>query len=346
MRDLFEIKGSEWQDFPAKRRVKLLDRAFRYWRDKGFPYYSLNVGEIRREFSSLAAQKVTAASEAGGVAGSSVGLRLANNFHPQMWSVRVSRYLSPMDVFLDDEKLVRAIEKAWLIWPDRYGARPSCLRRILKSFPNAASVSNFRPTVSRSIVASYTRPGEAVVDFSSGYGGRMLGCLAVGRNYIGIEPCAAQVRGSRKMLATLHSLKLTTCQATLYRGCAEDTLPSIPSRSAALIFSSPPYYDWERYSTQSTQSFRRHGSYAAWLSGFMAPVIAESRRILKRGAHLILNISGKRRYPSREDVEALASHSGFVLRSEFPLQLARIPYLHPRSSGAHKLELLLVFQKS
>ena len=122
-------------------------------------------------------------------------------------------------------------------------------------------------------------------------------------------------------------------------------MPEIPSRSASLVFSSPPYYDWERYSSDSSQSFRRYESYDAWLSGFLAPVISESRRILKRKGHLIMNISGKQRRPDRVDVEALAARSNFALKSVEPMLLARIPYLHPRSAGAHKPELLLIFQK-
>jgi hypothetical protein len=216
---------------------------------------------------------------------------------------------------------------------------------MLKSFPGAASVSNFRPTVSRAVVAGFTRAGETVVDFSSGYGGRMLGCLSIARDYIGIEPCAEQVHGSRKMFSDLRRLGQVTSSATIRRGCAEDILPTLAPRSASLVFSSPPYYDWERYSAQGTQSFVRYDSYNTWLSGFLGPVVHESRRILKRGGHFILNISGKERRPDRADVEALAIRSRLVLKSAIPMMLARIPYLHPRSSGAHKPELLLIFQK-
>ena len=64
-----------------------------------------------------------------------------------MWSVRVSRYRSPMDVFLDDDLLLAALKRAWKVWPDRFGANASSLRRMLKTFPGTASVSNFRPTL-------------------------------------------------------------------------------------------------------------------------------------------------------------------------------------------------------
>jgi SAM-dependent methyltransferase len=261
-----------------------------------------------------------------------------------MWSVRVSRYLSPMDVFMDDQRLLTAIEKAWSLWPDRYGARPSSLRRILKTYPGAASVSNFRPTVSRALLAGFTGPGDMVLDFSSGYGGRMLGCLSLGREYVGIEPCPEQVRGSRQMFQTLRQMNLVETDATIHQGCAEDLLPRIPSHSASLVLSSPPYYDWERYSNSSTQSFLRYETYETWLSGFLAPAVKESRRILKPGSHLILNISGKCRLPERPDVERIAAAAGFILQAVLPMMLARIPYLHPRSAGAFKPELLLIFR--
>jgi hypothetical protein len=345
MRDIFEIKGAEWGRLSKCSRAQLVRKAFEYWRSRGFPYYVLTSAEIIKEYTYLCNQKSSLLFTSSGLAGSSVALRLANCFHPQMWSVRVSRYLSPMDVFMSDQMLLAAIERSWGLWPDRYGARPSSLRRILKSFPGTASVSNFRPTISRTIVSKYTSPGATVVDFSSGYGGRMLGCLSLERDYVGIEPCHQQVQGLSAMFRSLRKLKLTKSHAHVHQGCAEDLLPTLQSNYTPLVFSSPPYYDWERYSDQSSQSFLRYPTYEKWLSGFLQPIIFESSRILEKHGHLVLNISGKERWPARSDVQGIARRSGLIFRKCASMLLTRIPYLHPRGNGAYKPELLLIFEK-
>jgi DNA modification methylase len=250
-----------------------------------------------------------------------------------------------MEVFLDDDLLREAIERAWIIWPDRFGANPSNLRRMLKTFPHTAAVSNFRPTLARAIIERYSETGSTVLDFSAGFGGRLVGCLTLDRAYVGIEPCREQVDGMRQSIRALRSLKHEGASARIYEGRAERVLRRLGSESVDLVFSSPPYYDWERYSEDGNQSFVRYDSYAAWLAGFLAPCIDESFRALKPKGHMVLNVSGRERKPTREDVVRIARRAGFALLDELPMLLARVPYLHPRNLGAYKPELLLVFRK-
>jgi SAM-dependent methyltransferase len=300
--------------------------------------------DLGREFEALRSRPVVPMMHPG-FDGSNVGLRLANSFHPQMWSVRVSRYKSPMDVFLDDRMLTHALERAWMLWPDRYGANEATLRRMLKTFPGAASVSNFRPTAARNIVGSLSNDGEAVLDFSAGYGGRLLGALSLARHYIGIDPCTEQVAGLRKALTCLGHISRIRGTAQILHGCAEDLLPTMPSRSFDLIFSSPPYYDWERYSHEPTQSFQRYRTYEEWLERFMRPTIEESYRLLRRKGRLALNLSGRLRRPSPDEAHRISTRAGFRLEYSSTIRFARIPYMHPRSAGPNKVEDLLIWTK-
>ena len=216
--------------FPRAHREEMVRAAWRYWRRSGFPHYQLSGDDIALEFNRLLAQDTKAAFGRAGALGSVVGLRLANFFQPGMWSVRVGRYRSPMDVFRDDELLGAAIERAWTIWPDRYGANSSTLRRMLKTFPSTASVSNFRPTLARAVMERYSPAGSTVLDFSAGFGGRLTGCLTLERNYIGIEPNADQVIGLRSTVSALIPLRHRRATAEIVEGCAEDLLPQLPAR--------------------------------------------------------------------------------------------------------------------
>lgn len=343
--DPTSLKGRDWAIFSSAKRRALVLAAFEYWRSSGFPYYSLSTGELASEFTRLNRQDVRSAFRVSCALGSCVGLRVANNFQPRMWSVRVSRYRCPMDVFLDDDLLRRAIERAWTIWPDRLGANSSNLRRILKTFPHTAAVSNFRPTLTRAIVERFSGAGDTVLDFSAGFGGRLVGCLTLYRNYIGIEPSHDQVEGMRSTIRALASLKNQGSTARIYKGRAEHVLKRINSGSVVLVFSSPPYYNWERYSDDDSQSFVRYSSYEEWLGGFLLPCISHSFRALRPGGYMVLNVSGRERRPTREDIVRSAQHAGFKLLDEIPMLLARVPYLHPRTLGAYKPELLLVFRK-
>jgi hypothetical protein len=83
---------------------------------------------------------------------------------------------------------------------------------------------------------------DIVVDFSAGYGGRMLGALSMARHYIGIEPCGSQISGLRSMLDGLRREGGESSTEVL-PGCAEDVMPLLPKGTAGLVFSSPPYFN-------------------------------------------------------------------------------------------------------
>jgi SAM-dependent methyltransferase len=338
---ILEVRGRDWQASGIRRRANLVENAFQYWRGEGFPHYALSEQEVKREYANLEASTVERL-DGSGIAGSTTGLRLANFFQPQMWSVRVSRYISPVDVFRSDEMLRAAIQRSWSIWPDRFGANAATLRRILKTFPGAASVSNFRPTVARSVLEQFSSNTDTVVDFSAGYGGRLLAALTRKRTYIGIEPCPAQVAGLNRMLNSLKEIHpMGTAQ--ILQGCAEDVMPLLPPGRADLVFSSPPYFDWEKYSNERSQSFIRHATYEDWKDGFLRPTLEQSARVLRKGGHLVLNISGGRRKPDAREVRAIGKSVGLRYLRCIPLLISRVPYLHPRNDLPHKREVLLVF---
>jgi SAM-dependent methyltransferase len=339
------MRGSTWADYPARKRSLIVDRVFRYWRARGFPHYQITDRQLTQEFARLVAKDWRAVFDGNDLRASNIGLRLANSFQPSMWDTKVNRYRSPMEVFSSDELLRSAIERSLTIWPDRFGANASCLRRMLKSFPGAASVSNYRPMIARAVITKYSPEHGRVVDFSAGYGGRLLGALAAGRSYVGIEPNRDQVSGFRRMVRALASARFSLPKMTILQGCAERELLKIQAASADLVFSSPPFFNWEHYSHSRTQSFKRYPEYDLWESRFLWPAVAESFRVLKPAGYLVLNASNGNRLPSARHVKELAGRAGFKLHFVGQMVFPKLPYLHPRNAGPVKSELLLVFKK-
>jgi SAM-dependent methyltransferase len=341
-----ELRGSAWATYDPRKRTRIVELAFQYWRARGFPYYEISLKHLQQEHSRLLAKDWREVFDGRDLRSSNSGLRLANSFQPSMWSAKVNRYRSPMEVFNDDGLLRSAIQRSLTIWPDRFGANASCLRRMLKSYPGAASVSNYRPMIARAIVSKYSPEPGHVVDFASGYGGRLLGTMAAGRSYLGIEPNREQVSGFHKMVLALKSAGFSLPRVKILNGRAEHKLLKVPSASADLVFSSPLFFNWEHYSSDQTQSFRRYPEYDLWKTSFLEPAVAQSFRILRRGGHLALNVTNGNRLPSSGDVKDVALRLGFRLRSISKMLFPKLPYLHPRDGNATKSELLLVFRKS
>lgn len=244
------LKGAEWRNMSPQLREEYVDKAFYYWRVRGFPYYRLTKSQIQQQFQRLAAvssDKMFLPNNE--IQWSNAGLALANYFHPQMWSIKSDTYLSPLECFNNDYLFKACIRRALQIWPDRYGSNASNLRRMLSSFTNTKRVSNYRPTAAKAIYQEHSPEQGRVLDFCAGFGGRLLGCLTLKRHYVGYEPSQSQFFGLQRMYRTIHDLNLTSCEVDLRPDCAEDVICKEPSQSFDLVFTSPPYFNRERYSS-------------------------------------------------------------------------------------------------
>jgi SAM-dependent methyltransferase len=341
----FEIestKGAEWQNWPRARQDAFIREAVRYWRNKGFPYFALTDEDIRRELMWLKAYDVNRVFVGDEIIASNLGLRLANYFHPQMWHVRCTRYLSPFEAFCNDGRLAAAIRRALTIWPDRFPANGSSVRGILKTFSNTVGVSNFRPTVAAAIIQRYTPPCGHVLDFAAGYGGRLLGAQITGRMYYGIDPSVSQVKGMTKMIAACRMAGYAS-PAVIRRGAAETILPLLPPASFDLVFSSPPYFDREKYGTERDQSFLRYPTLEEWRERFLKKVIDESARLLSPNGYLVLNVCEKPLDIAAMTL-AMAQHN-YLLNKIWKMRLAKLPYKRSNRSEVYKWEPILVFKK-
>lgn len=342
--DVERVKGAEWQAWSKSKKRRFLLRAVRYWRRKGFPYYALTKDQIAHELELLIRYDAERCVRGRTIIASMVGLRLANYFHPQMWHVRCTRYDSPYETFKVDAKLTAAIEKALTIWPDRYGASASSLRRILRSFSNTVGVHNFRPTVAKAIVNRFTPENGTIIDFSAGYGGRLLGALVLNRNYVGIDPSKEQVGGLRKMISECKDHLDYIRSATILCGPAEHLLSQLPPKEADLVFSSPPYFNVERYRPRTNQSYFLYRTLSQWLEQFLGPVTMQAARVLKRGGHLVINIAN-RPYPLSNWVKNNAPPS-LRLVCEYKMKLSRFPFKRSARSTPFKSEPILVFRRT
>jgi SAM-dependent methyltransferase len=340
--DIEGTRGDKWQRWTPSERERFIDAAVVHWRQKGFPYYSLTNQQVESEIGHLRGYDPCRTLRGQEILANNLGLRLVNAFHPQMWHVRCTRYHSPYETFCDNRALGKAIRKALQIWPDRYGANGSSLRRMLKSFSNTVAVSNFRPTAAMGILHLYSPLGGRVLDFAAGYGGRLAAAQVMARQYVGIDAGVLQVKGLTRLARRLQQ-SCPSATAEIRRAAAEDLMPHLESGSFDLIFSSPPYFHREKYGEEPEQSFRRYPSLQEWYQGFLAPVIKQSARLLRRDGFLVLNVN--------EGTEGIATvvremaRKDFRIETEWRMRLAKLPYKRSSSAEAYKWEPVIALQK-
>jgi SAM-dependent methyltransferase len=337
---VLEKFGRDILALSPRSREKWVRRSFEYWRARGFPYPEIDEVGIETEFAALSRIRASEVIIGGEAQVNTVGLRLANAFHPQMWEIRCHGR-SAVDSFENDETLLKAIRKAYRFYPNRRCWNAQCIRSLMR-FSHRSRVSNFRPSIARAIYERYSPEGGRVLDFSAGFGGRLLAALSLNRHYLGIDPSPRQVSGLLGMVERLCHLALG--QATVYQNSAEDVLPQLPRNSFDLVFSSPPYYRTEQYGREHGQSWIRYGSYSEWREGFLAAVIDQGCRVLRPGGYFLLNVKDTLEWPIARDAKALfprGFHSCPTIRYLLPAQ----PHRRSGLSHLYSGEPILVFRR-
>ncbi len=337
---ILDTFGRDLQGLPDTERCRRVRRAFRYWRRRGFPYPTLSRAEVEREFRSLERIDPTDVIRRNRAGPCNVGLRLANAFHPQMWHVPYHGR-SRVDCFNNDRLLWDALQKCIWLYPHRRCWNAHCVRDIMR-FYHGSRVANFRPAVARALYHRYSGGHATVLDFSAGFGGRMLGSLTLPRHYIGIDPEVAQVLGLRAMARALAHIAVGTNE--IRRGCAEDLLRGFADECMDLVFSSPPYFDNERYSDRLWQSYRRFPTYPLWLNGFLFRVIEESHRVLRSGGILVLNVANLPGKPIADDASAFA-RGLFRMRCTVELLMSTRPQARANGVAKYRSEPIFVLSK-
>jgi hypothetical protein len=174
---------------------------------------------------------------------------------------------------------------------------------------------------------------------SAGFGGRLLGAFAAGVNYIGFDPSGETFRGL-EMLARRHCP--SNLRVLLYQQGSE-TMDL--GECADFAFTSPPYFNTERYSEESTQSCVRFTTPTDWINGFLRPTFLRTNRALRQNARMAINIAN---VPSFKDLEEqavrVAEEGGFKLEETLRLALSNSK-LQKDKESAFKYEPVFVFRK-
>ena len=291
----------------------IVEKAFKFVRAGGLDVQQkLSMGEKAAEFRLV--QKCDWGGVLDGVKlqGSAVGLNLAWSYFPHRYGIKCNEMKTFKDVFNDDALLKRAL---WKMLRRRVSLTTSGFRYGIGYFSGTQLVSNFRPSVAGFIYKFFS--GDGVVwDMSSGFGGRLLAAFAVPEVlcYIGTDPSTLTFEGLLELKDDMLGL-MPTKEVILEKVGSEDYLP--PKGMLDLCFTSPPYFNTEQYSDESTQSFLKFPTANGWLNGFMGQTLNNCYHGLKRDGVLVLNVAGVQKYKNMaQDVCDLAASKGFVFRCE------------------------------
>jgi DNA modification methylase len=333
-------------DNPGSRTI-LIDTLVSFLRIHGYPFNRLSKKNLAKEMDKLSNTKCPLLSD-GLLQNNTVGVLIANNFHKHMIKVQTDKYRTPYEQYADNELLTDAIKRLFEL---KQKPSFSNIRRILRTRDGVKSVVNFKPSIAKYIYDTYCPCNGTVLDPCAGFGGRLAGCISSNRgiSYCGIEPVAQTFVGNAKMASFFSSLytdsqRVWSFDYSGHLGCAEEWMPKLGSESFDMIFTSPPFFNKEKYSTSPNQSYIRYPKYDEWKNNFLKVVISESFRLIKRNGYLILNLKNYINRPIGDDAVSLSKDLGFNLIKTYKMKLSNLEYGLNKEQKWHT-EPIYVWQK-
>jgi hypothetical protein len=148
--------------------------------------------------------------------------------------------------------------------------------------------NNFRITLCMTIL-NYFKP-EKWLDISAGWGDRLLSAIFCKiKLYVATDPNLDLHPGYEKIINTFVLPSKRLNYNIFKNGFLE---ASLPNEKFDIVFSSPPFFTLEIYSSFSENSVSKYKSEKEWCNHFFIPSLIKAYNYVKKNGHMILYMGG------------------------------------------------------
>ena len=285
--------------------------------------------------------------------GNTAGQNFSRFWFPNMQEAytRKDKMVSMRARFYDDTRLKRAISFCYKYRDEaEKSVLPANIRRAL-DLVSGGTIANFKPMNARAVF-EYICPTMwgNVLDFSSGYGGRMLGSMTSNMryNYTGIDPNTKTYNGLEALGELMNELGLGSGYS-MHNIPSEQFNPEPGSYDAA--FSSPPYFNLETYTDEPTQCMNSCSNLDEWFNKYAEPTIKMLHTALAKDALYAVNIAdykdSKEEFKIVDRWKDISEKNGFKYIKQIDMLLNVRPGVgNNKLENAYKSEGIYLFKKS
>lgn len=206
------------------------------------------------------------------------GIKLCQHFCPNFFDIENEKGISFAKSWNTYEVMdkvrewgLNSMSKLWMSW----------IRRAVYMASGLPNSSFYRPHFSKQVIGMTGKPKGTLFDPCFGWGGRLLGTVAQGWDYIGCDPNKETYTNVTNMLTFIQdqgkvsNVDLKNIQAEDYN--YKD------STKVDVVLTSPPYYNLEMYTGEGTQAYNKFTSYQGWVEGWLFPLIENCLSIIEDG---------------------------------------------------------------
>src|ERR1700722_8788561 len=200
---VIELNGQELgkhyiQSLNKEQRLELIEPIFQVLRETGFIYPD-NLPKIKKSWKRLLEYQPDL-NEINLFNNSSLATDICKHFCHKFYLATEKGKPTLINNFHDDKVLRRIIaNRLGLDWLDHDGKGPGVNEAFPQSYKQLViqsqrsmrlvpSTSMFKPSIAKYLALRYSNENDTILDYSAGFGGRLLGTISANRKYIGIDP--------------------------------------------------------------------------------------------------------------------------------------------------------------
>ena len=319
-----------------------VEKLLKYYRKHGFPNYSSEDYSLEYELSKLFNLNIDELYDNKIIKQNMTGCGVLWQWFPHWCEVKCNGYKNSLiELWNDDDKLRMVLKKTykWKLKRGQFTWDTNRIRQNAKVFLAKQTVSNFRPTVAKFIYNKFGNQGN-VFDMSCGYGGRFFGfCASNCKKYVGCDPCTLTYNGLIKMSNEIKPF-IKNKEYQFYKQGSEIFIPECENKFD-LCFTSPPYFNTEKYSDEDTQSWKKYELFEDWSDGFLRDTIFNCWKYLKNEGYMIINIANTKKLNQLEsETVKHALNAGFEFLDTLNMELSSI------AGEYKKIEPIFIFGKN
>jgi hypothetical protein len=322
------VKPKFYRLADSSLKTKMEKIVFDHYRARGFPF--IQCTQERLNYLLDTYKGVSAECLSDTIQHNTSGIQLCEYFFPNMYECRRKGFTkSPLEFWDDDDFLLKFVRNR-LTYADRI--TDASMRTGVKL--SKICVSNFKPTVAQFLYKRYA-VNQNILDYSSGFGSRMLAAMSLGLNYVGYEPSSKTYENLCRFGKFLS--KRTSGKYQIVKSGSE--LAPYVENFFGFAFSSPPYFDFEDYSADQGQSIVQYPDYHEWLTKFWKRVMENCYISIVPDGYFAVCLSPNIAPDLIKQTMIFAEQIGFYFEKDY-----RVLFRHVLGGG-DKVELIMVFSK-